>query len=613
METPPHLVYGSAVTVASRIAPHRRYLDEVRARAVGADARGWFEVAADEVGEALVQAWWVNGIDHVLFTSGADLSWMQEATEKLAALGRPAPSLVTMLHENTSLNAACGYAMVAGKPIATAAHVELGTLNYGDAIHTASRGQYPVLLTSGKTPSAYGGTAPGDRGQDPVWRQDLWDYGSIVRQYVKWDHELTALENVGLTTSRALQMVMAAPYGPAYMSMPRDVARRPLDGLRFPTVAALGLPAPPAGDPDAIAQAARILVDAENPLVTCGWAGRDERVPEVLVALADLLALPYQDHNADRVNFPSDHPLHDAAPKIADADVLLVVESLTPWIPGYGDPHPDAKIIYVGQDPIFSRTPHYEFTSDERIAGDPYLVLVQLHDEAERLLTERRRNELAERRARLEAVGAARRRAYSESALGGQANAPLSQEYVSYVLGSVLEEDALTLAHAVTGGEGVRRHIPRTRPGSYFRCGSAGGGWGTGAAFGAKLASPDAFVTLVAGDGFFLFGVPHAALWSAAHYDKPFLAVVLQNNEFSTGTLQVSVAHPGGYADRAGTYEGGRFADPELDLAKLAESAGAYGENVDDPADLRPALERAAAVVRQGAPAVVAVKVAPVR
>jgi acetolactate synthase-1/2/3 large subunit len=181
------------------------------------------------------------------------------------------------------------------------------------------------------------------------------------------------------------------------------------------------------------------------------------------------------------------------------------------------------------------------------------------------------------------------------------------------VLGGILEDDALTLAHAVTGGEGIRRHIRRNRPGSYFRCGSAGGGWGTGAAFGAKLAAPDAFVTLVVGDGFFLFGVPNASLWSAAHYDKPFLAVVLQNNEWSTGTLQVSVAHPGGFADRAATYEGGRFADPELDLAKLAESAGAYGENVDDPAELRGALERASDVVRQGTPAVVAVKVAATR
>lgn len=592
------------MTVAPRISPQRRYVNEVRARS--SEWLRWVEVDADEVGEALLQAWWLNGIDHVLFTSGADLAWMQEATEKLAALGRPTPSLVTMLHENTSLNAACGYAMVAGKPIATAAHVELGTLNYGDAIHTASRGQYPVLLTSGKTPSAYGGTAPGDRGQDPVWRQDLPDYGSIVRQYVKWDHELTALENAGLAAGRALQVAMTAPFGPAYLSMPRDVMRRPLDGLRFPTVAQLGVPAPPAGDPDAVAEAARLLVDAENPLVTAGMAGRDLRVPDALVALADLLALPYADHGADRVNFPSDHPLHDAAPATGEADVLLVLESLTPWIPGYGDPHPDARVIYVGQDAIFSRNPYYEFTADVRIAGDPYLVLTQLQEEAERLLTERRRSEIADRRERLEAVARERRRAYVESALA----APASQEYVSYVLAELLDDDALTLAHAVSGGEGARRHLPRARPGSFFKCGSAGGGWGVGAAFGAKLAAPDDFVALVIGDGFFLFGVPNAALWSAAHYGRPFLSVVLQNNQWTTGTVQVARQHPGGYAERAGTYEGGRFEDPELDLAKLAESAGAYGANVREPDRLSDELERAIEVVREGTPAVVAVKVA---
>ena len=339
--------------------------------------------------------------------------------------------------------------------------------------------------------------------------------------------------------------------------------------------------------------------------MTSGWAGRDLRVPEALVALADLLALPYQDHGADRMNFPSDHPLHDAAPATDEADVLLVLESLTPWIPGYGDPHPDAKVIYVGHDPIFSRNPHYEFTADVRIAGDPFLVLTRLHDEAERLLTERRRTELAERRARLEAVARERRRAYVDAALA----APTSPEHASYVLGELLEEDALTLSHAVSGGEGTRRHLPRLRPGSFFRCGSAGGGWGVGAAFGAKLAAPDAFVSLVIGDGFFLFGVPNAALWSAAHYRRPFLGVVLQNDEWTTGTVQVARQHPGGYAERAGTYEGGRFDDPELDLGKLAESAGAYGVTVAEPERLRPELERAIEVVRDGTPAVVAVKV----
>ena len=601
-------------------APHSRYIREVRRRAEAAHMPGsapaadgvastWTEVPADEIGEALLQAWWVNGVDHVLFTSGADLVWFQEGTVKLKAAGREAPSLVTMLHENTSLNAACGYAMVAGRPIATAAHVELGTMNYGDAIHTAARGQYPVMITSGKTPTSYGGTAPGDRGQDPVWKQDLWDYGSILRQYVKWDHDLTPLGNPGLTASRALQLVMTAPFGPAYMSIPRDVARYPIEGVRFPSVDQLGLPRPSAGNPEAIAEAARLLVDAENPLVTSGWSGRDPRAVPALANLSTLLALPYLDHNADRVNFASDHPLHDAAPTMADADVLLVLESLTPWIPGHREPHPDARVVYVGQDPVFARNPHYEFNADVRIGGDPYLVLTELYVEAERLLTERRKAELADRRERLAAAGRERRRRYVDSALAQAHGTPLSQEYVAHVVGQVLGQDSLVLSHAVSGGEAVRRHIARVRPGSYFRCGSAGGGWGVGAAFGAKLAAPDELVTLIIGDGFFLFGVPNAALWSAAHYKRPFLSIVLQNNRWTTGTADVARQYPVGYAERAGAFEGGIFEEPRLDLAKLAESAGAYGENISDPAALRAGVERAVDMVRSGTPAVVAVDV----
>ena len=92
------------------------YVDEVNRRARAATqagaaarpARGrdvpWVEAPADEVGEALLQAWAINGIDHLFFSSGSDINWFQEHAVKPRVTGRPTPGIITMLHENTNLS-----------------------------------------------------------------------------------------------------------------------------------------------------------------------------------------------------------------------------------------------------------------------------------------------------------------------------------------------------------------------------------------------------------------------------------------------------------------------------------------------------------------------------
>jgi acetolactate synthase-1/2/3 large subunit len=94
-------------------------------------------------------------------------------------------------------------------------------------------------------------------------------------------------------------------------------------------------------------------------------------------------------------------------------------------------------------------------------------------------------------------------------------------------------------------------------------------------------------------------------LWSAAHYRAPYLTVIYQNRSYITGTVRVANVYPDGYSQKSG-FDGGYF-DPPMDFAKEAEAAGAYGENVRDPAELDGALQRAMAQVRSGKPAVVAV------
>src|SRR5688572_25583665 len=121
--------------VGERVSGQEALVAEIRARGERANSPGaaqrpasgvqsrWLEIHADEVADALVQAMAINGVDYLFFSSGSDIGFYQEAVVKARELGRPAPRILNMLHENGNLNAAIGYTMVAKRPVATAAHV----------------------------------------------------------------------------------------------------------------------------------------------------------------------------------------------------------------------------------------------------------------------------------------------------------------------------------------------------------------------------------------------------------------------------------------------------------------------------------------------------------
>ena len=158
----------------------------------------------------------------------------------------------------------------------------------------------------------------------------------------------------------------------------------------------------------------------------------------------------------------------------------------------------------------------------------------------------------------------------------------------------------------LSNGQFVENYSRRTQPGTSFKSGSSAGGWGVGAAFGAKMAAPGQDVILASGDGFFEFGTPSAAIWAAAHHKAPFLSVVFVNGSYSTGTNGLRKSYPGGYS--AGIHCVGGTFDPPPDFARMAESAGGVGEFVQTPAEIGPALKRGLEQTRKGVPAVVAVK-----
>ncbi|HLH26824.1 MAG TPA: thiamine pyrophosphate-requiring protein [Chloroflexota bacterium] len=565
----------------------------------------WTAVQADETSDALIAAMGLGGVEYLFFTSGSEIMFFQEAIAKAKAQGKPTPKLITMTHEHPSLNAAIGYGMVTGRAAATAAHVDVGTQNYGGAVHTAFRGGVPVLITAGGPPTAYPDSMRGARDGAHFWLQQGFDQNGIVRQYVKWDHKLTSQDNPGLMVSRALQVAQSEPQGPVYLSLPREVAMSPIDGARFPTVEQLGLAQPAAPDPDAIRQAAAWLVQARNPAVVVSRSGRNPEAVTALVALCELLGLPVVEA-AWRTyqSFLFDHPLYQGPMSLKDCDMVLVLDSDIPWLPGPNAPPADAKVVVVDVDPIKPAIPTYEFTANLRITSDALLGIRALQAAAEGQIGSGERQRFADRAARWGDVSRERRQKAVQEAQGAASKTPVDALWVAYQLSEVMDDNCVLMDETLVSAP-VWRFVKGSTPRSYFKNPGSSGGWGPGAALGAKLAMPQKDVIMTSGDGFYMYAVANPAIWAAKQYGAPFMAVVFQNRSYSTGTRATVGYYPEGYSARSGL-EGGYF-DPPIDFAKEAEAAGAYGENVRDPAEVGPALRRGLQQIRNGTPAVISV------
>jgi acetolactate synthase-1/2/3 large subunit len=569
----------------------------------------WGEYAAEEWSDAIVAAMKLGGIDNLFFVSGSELAFYQEAIAKATERGRPAPRLVTMIHEHVALNAAMGNTLVRGKPAATAAHVDAGTFHYGAALHTAWRGGFPVLITAGTGPRAYPGSMRGARDGTQQWLQEPRDQGEILRQYTKMDHRLEHQDNPGLMVSRLLQIAMSEPRGPVYLSVPLETAMLSVPGATsFPTLEQMGVAKRSFPDPDDAKQVAAWLVKAENPVLFTSRAGHDTAAVEELVRLCELLAIPVQESTqSDRMNFPTTHDLYGTGPAARDADVVLVMEDIVPYIPDVG-PGPDAKVAWVSNDPVFSRFKTFEQRADLWLACSPSGAARAIYDAATAMLTTSDMSRIEARRERLEQRKREMTVREEELAHEAASRATPNGLLVSYELGKLLEPDAIVLNDGLSNGGFVQTYARRDHAGTYFRSGSSSGGWGAGAAFGIKLSAPERDVVLASGDGYFSFGSPTAALWAAKHHNAPFLSVIFVNRSYSTGTTGLRRAYPEGAAVQAGNYDGGTF-DPPPDFAKLAEACGGYGETVAETAALAPALRRGLDLTRQGVPAVIAVEV----
>jgi len=520
----------------------------------------WGTYHAEEGADAIVASMKLGGIDNLYFVSGSETAFYQESIAKAHERGWPAPRLVTVLHEGVALNAALGNSMVTGKPAATSVHVDVGTFNYGGGIHTAWRGSYPVLMTAGNGPRAYPGSMPGARNSAVQWIQEPRDQGEILRQYTKMDHRMEHEDNPGYMISRLLQVAMSEPKGPVYLTLPRESAMIPMPGTtRFPTRDELGIARPAWPDPSDARKVAEWLIKADNPLVITSSAGRNPESVEELVRLAELLGLPVQEvgRSADQMNFPATHPLYRTGPDPQDADMILIIDSAVPYIPPAGNPRPGTKVVWVDVDPVMSRYKTLDTQADLWLPVTAAAAARAIYEAATGMLSQSDMTRISDRRARLEEKKRAINATIERQAQEAGKRKPLHPRWVAYQMGKILEPDTILLDDSLGNSRNVQTYHHRDKPWTYFKSGGSSGGWGSGAAFGAKLGKPESDVVLATGDGYLMFGSPISAFWCGAHYKVPFLTVVFVNRSYSTGTSTVSHSYPDGVVVKSGNFEGG--------------------------------------------------------
>ncbi|AMN41497.1 thiamine pyrophosphate-requiring protein [Rhodoplanes sp. Z2-YC6860] len=562
----------------------------------------WTRLPATEAGDAIVAAMALGGVDHLFFISGSEIMFFQEAIAKAQAHGRTAPKLITITHEYAGLNAALGYAAVTGRPAATAAHVDVGTQHYGCALHTAWWAGLPILIMAGAPPSAYPGTMRGGRDGAHFWLQQTLDQNGIARAYTKWDHRLEYQDNPGLIVSRALQVAQSQPSGPVYLSLPREIAVMPTSDACFPSCGRLAVARPSAPDPDGIRTIAERLVKARNPYVVVSRSGKNAATVPALVELCELTAMPVVDGgNRTYQCFPFGHWLYQGSAKLADADLVIVLDADVPWPPESPPPR-DAYVAVVGADSVTAMIPTFEFCADLRLNSDP-LNAIKALTEALRQLGPPTGDLLEERTKRWKNASTERHSRLRAEALALATKTPIDPAWLAFQICEALDYNCIMIDDTLSHNP-LSRFLKSSRPGSYFRNPGSGGGWGPGAALGAKLGAPGRDVVTVTGDGFYMYSAASACLMAARRYNAPYMTVVFQNRSYSTGTRATASFYPDGYSVRSGL-EGGYF-DP-IDFAKEAEAAGAYGENVRDPAEVAPALQRGLAKIRSGIPAVISV------
>jgi acetolactate synthase I/II/III large subunit len=619
------IVAKPAVTRAQQQAEARRApvpgaaAKEAESGAVSVDVQTCDHPGADYMVDVLKAL----GFEYIFSNPGSSFRGLHESVVNYG--GNKAPEFITCCHEESATAMAHGYGKVEGKPAGVFAHGTVGLQHAAMAIYNAYCDRAPVYVIVGNSLDVT------QRRPGVEWDHSVQDAAAMVREFVKWDDTPLSLTHFGESAVRAYKIAMTPPTMPVLVVADGDLQEAEMPDRAKLRVPKLTLAAPPQGDSAAVAETARLLVAAENPVIVADRAARTPAGMKSLVELAETLQAPVIDQGG-RMNFPTRHPLNHtdrARALVANADVILGLELTDFWgtVNTYRDQQErtsrrttkaGAKLISITSGDLYLKSNYQDFQRypevDLAIAADAEATLPSLIEAVKRLITADRKRTLQDRGAKLATARAeALERARTEASYAWDASPITTARLSAEVWAQIKDKDWSLVSQPNFASNWPLRLWNFDKHYQFIGgSGGAGEGYGSPAAAGAALANRKhgRLSVAIQNDGDLMYS--NGVLWTLAHHKIPILSVMHNNRAYHQEVMhlqRMANRHQRGITTAA---IGTTITDPNIDYAMLARSMGVHGEGpVTDPKDLGPAIRRALDAVEHGQPALVDVVTQP--
>jgi acetolactate synthase-1/2/3 large subunit len=535
------------------------------------------------------------------------------------------PEFLTVTHEEASVAMCHGHFKATGKPQMALMHGTVGLQHAAMAVYNAWADRVPLIMIGGNDLDA------SKRPPGVPTVHSAQDINALVRDFTKWDDQPVSLQHFSQSFVRAYKYAMTPPYGPVMLALDAGVQQASIKpeekDLYTPRYVA---PSPPHGDPNALREAAKLLVNAQNPVIVADRCARTQAGIDSLVQLAELIQCPVVSQQ-NRLNFPNTHHLSAGPAVVRNADVILGLEltdfwaTIGGWVDnGDHDGHgvmesrhrPDVKLIHINSVELNTKSNMQDFQRfmpvDILMPADAQASLPMLIEFVKQAIT-------GDRKTVFEQRGAARRKAHAQAranmrqraALGWDAS-PISIARMTAELWPHIKDLDWSMVNSSSGAAPwPLQYFPMDKHHRWMgRSGAAGQGYGPPASIGAALGNKSLgrFSFSYQGDGDFMY-VP-GSLWTATHHNIPMLMMIHNNRGYHQEVMHVQrlsnrrnrVANLGKTMGPVGT----SIENPDIDYATMAKSMGWWSAGpIKDPAELGTVLAKAVQVVRAGEPALI--------